>query len=117
MVFRDYKVRCKKCKIPYHPDNVSRIRTCVFCRTSNVEDRSERLKVLVDDIKTYSETQGLLPTKEIVETWIRLKFGVSDSTIYSYLKELEEMGLIAFVQKDNNIRIKLLNLVQQPVNS
>ena len=117
MVYRDYMVRCKRCNIPYIPDNVSRIRTCIFCRKSLEMHRSERLKTLVTDIQRYSSTQRCLPTSEIVKTWIKLKYDVEDSTVKSYLKELEDMKLIKFIEDECDERVKLLNLVQQPVNA
>jgi len=117
MVFRDYMVRCKKCNIPYIPDNVSRIRTCVFCRRSLVTQRSDRLNVLVSDIRRYSETQNGLPTKEILKTWIKLKFEVEDSTANSYIKELESSKIIGFIEEECIKKVKLLNLIKQPVNT
>jgi hypothetical protein len=117
MVFRDYMVRCKRCHIPYKPDNVSRIRTCIFCRKSHVDRRNDRLNILINDIKTYTTTQNALPTNEIVKTWIKLKFQVEDSTVNSYLKELEELGIIAFIEDECIKRVKLLNLAQQSINS
>ena len=117
MVFREYMVRCKKCHIPYKPDNVSRIRTCVFCRKSNIDKRIDRLNVLVNDINKYTITQNALPTNEVVKTWIKLKFQVEDSTVNSYLKELEEMKYIAFIEEECIKRVKLLNLSQQAINS
>ena len=116
MVFRDYKVRCKRCGIPYIPDNVSRIRTCIFCRKSQVQKRDDRLRVLMNDIKKFTETQKAMPTSEIVMTWIKLKFDVEESTVKSYLKELEDIGAITFVEEDCT-RVKLLNSIQQTINT
>lgn len=117
MVFRDYLVRCKRCRIPYKPDNVSRIRTCVFCRKTDEASRDERLKILVNDIKRFTETQNRMPTNKIVKTWIKLKFGVEDSTVNSYLKELEDLKMITFIEDECITKVKLLNLVQQSINS
>ena len=116
MVFRDYMVRCKRCNIPYKPDNVSRIRTCIFCRKVLIDSRSERLKTLVNDIRKYTATQNCMPTKDIVKTWIRFRFDVEDSTSNSYLKELEESKEISFIDDDCLKRIKLCNPGQQAVN-
>ena len=117
MVFRDYMVRCKRCRVPYKPDNVSRIRTCVFCRKSSIDKRNDRLNVLVNDIKRYTDTQNCLPSSEIVKKWIKLKYEVEDATVNSYLKELEAMKVITFIEDECIKKIKLLNLIQQPVNS
>ena len=88
--------------IPYKPVNVSRIRTCIFCRKSNIPHRRDRLKTLITDIKTYSETQNCLPTSEIVKSWIKLKFSVEESTVKSYLKELEDTNLRLNGEKISN---------------
>ncbi len=117
MVYRDYLVRCKRCHIPYKPDNVSRIRTCVFCRKSLISGRTDRLNQLVSDIGRYTNTQNSLPTKDIVKTWIKLKFEVEDKTTNSYLRELEEAKLITFIEDECIKKVKLLNLIQQPINS
>ncbi|MBN1924068.1 MAG: hypothetical protein JW791_04910 [Nanoarchaeota archaeon] len=108
MVFRDYMVRCKRCNIPYKPDNVSRIRTCVFCRRSLLTSRSDRLNCLISNIKRYSETQNCLPSKEILKTWIKYKFEVEDSTINSYIKELEDSKMITFIDDECIKRVKLI---------
>ncbi len=118
MVFRDYLVRCKRCKIPYKPVNMSRIRTCVFCRRKpDITSKEERLNVLVEDIKRFIETEDRLPTKDIVKTWIKLKFEVGESTARSYLNELEARGEIGFINESDMEKIKLLNPVNQPVNA
>lgn len=117
MIKRNYKVRCKRCGIPYNPVNVSRIRTCIFCRKSPITARSERLDILTNHIQRFYETQHSFPTSAIVRKWIGLKFDVRDSTIDSYFKELEKHNLIEFV-KDNYVeQIKLLNIVKQPINA
>ena len=117
MVFRDYMVRCKRCNIPYIPDNVSRIRTCVFCRKSFVEDRDERLKILAKDINRFTKTQKRMPSTDIVRTWAKLKFGVCDSTINSYLKEMENKENIVLIEENCKEKIKLLNINQPILNS
>lgn len=117
MIKRDYMIRCKRCNIPYKPENVSRIRTCIYCRRSEISERSERLKMLITDIKNYYYSHNIYPTSEIVRKWISLKFEVSDGTIDSYFKELEKLNVIKVVNGDYIDRVKLLNVAQQPINT
>ncbi|VVB74172.1 Uncharacterised protein [Candidatus Tiddalikarchaeum anstoanum] len=94
MIKRDYMIRCKRCNIPYKPENVSRIRTCIYCRKSEVSSRTDRLKILVNDIKNYYASHHIYPSTDIVKTWINLKFEVSDSTADSYFKELAKITVV-----------------------
>jgi len=104
-------VRCKRCKLPYVPSNVSRIRTCVFCRKMLITDRKERVLNIVNDIKRYSETQGFAPTQDVVKTWIKFKFSIGENTCNSYLKELKNFESITFFEDEQEIRIGFINLV------
>lgn len=117
MIKRDYMIRCKRCNIPYKPENVSRIRTCIYCRKSEISNRTDRLKILVGDIKNYYCSHNSYPTSEIVRKWISLKFEVSDSTIDSYFRELERLNCIKLVSDNYLEHVKLLNVAQQPVHS
>ena len=116
MVFRDYMVRCKRCKIPYIPDNVSRIRTCIFCRKSIELDKKKRMEMLIDNIKKYSETQLRDPTEEIVKTWIKFKFNLTEKEIIKYLNNIKKLKFINFVKKENNTFV-VLNQLVKPINS
>ncbi|MDD4352965.1 MAG: hypothetical protein PHN56_00755 [Candidatus Nanoarchaeia archaeon] len=109
MVFRDYLVRCKRCKIPYIPKNVSRIKTCIFCRRCVSEDKTERLNIVKADIQKYYETQGIMPTNEIVKIWIKLKFDLSDKKTDEYYKFLEKQNVITISKKEKIAPISALN--------
>lgn len=109
MVFRDYLVRCKRCKIPYIPKNVSRIKTCIFCRRNPEEDKNERLKIINGDIKIYSQTQGNEPTDEIIKLWIKLKFDLSDKKTDEYFKFFQSQNAQVITKKEKTQRIAAIN--------
>lgn len=92
MVFRDYLVRCKRCKVPYIPKNVSRIKTCIFCRRNPAEGKTERLSIILNDIETYIETQKALPTEAIIKMWIKLRFDLSDKMVTEYYNSLKKLN-------------------------
>jgi hypothetical protein len=104
MVFRDYLVRCKRCKIPYIPKNVSRIKTCIFCRRNPAENKIERANIVKSDIQKYYETQGILPTANIIKTWIKLKFDLSDKKADDFFKFFEKQN-VASVSKKEKVAI------------
>lgn len=99
MVFRDYLVRCKRCKIPYIPKNVSRIKTCIFCRRNPAESKEERIGIIKEDIQKYYETQGLMPTDLIVKTWMRLKFDLAEKKAEELLKYLQKQNVVSVEKK------------------
>jgi hypothetical protein len=109
MVFRDYLVRCKRCKIPYIPKNVSRIKTCVFCRRNPAEDKIERINIIKDDIKKYYETQGNMPTDTIIKLWIKLKYDLSDKQRDEYFKFLEKQNTITVSKKEKIVPVSAIN--------
>jgi hypothetical protein len=109
MVFRDYLVRCKRCKIPYIPKNVSRIKTCIFCRRNPAEDKNERLNIIKSDIQKYYETQGIMPTNEIIKVWIRLKFDLSVKKTEEYYKFLGKQNIISISKKEKVAIISAAN--------
>ena len=109
MVFRDYLVRCKRCKIPYIPKNVSRIKTCIFCRRNPAEGKTERINLVKEDIQKYYETQGLMPTPEIIKLWIKLKFDLCDKKTEEYYRFLEKQSTIIFSKKEKVATISALN--------
>ncbi|MFA5303371.1 MAG: hypothetical protein WC393_02435 [Candidatus Nanoarchaeia archaeon] len=109
MVFRDYLVRCKRCKIPYIPKNVSRIKTCIFCRRNPAENKIERINIVKADIQKYYETQGMMPTSEIIKLWIKLKYDLSDKKTEEYFKFLEKQSTITVSKKEKVANISALN--------
>jgi hypothetical protein len=99
MVFRDYLVRCKRCKIPYIPKNVSRIKTCIFCRRNPAESKEERIRIIKADIQKYYETQRLMPTDLIVKTWMRLKFDLAEKKAEELFKYLQKQSVVSIDKK------------------
>ena len=109
MVFRDYLVRCKRCKVPYIPKNVSRIKTCIFCRRNPAENKSERCGIVKSDIQKYYETQGFMPTPEIVKLWIKLKFDLSDKKTDEFYRFLERQSTITISKKEKIASVSAIN--------
>jgi len=54
-----------------------------------------------------------MPSTDIVRTWAKLKFGICDSTINSYFKEMEEKENIVLMEE----KIKILGINQPILNS
>ncbi len=110
MVNDDYLVRCKRCGFPYSPENMSRVRTCVFCRkATDVHSRKKKIRMILKNIKKYFNSAKHFPIKENVLKWASLKFDVSDETGLSYLKELIEKNKVEIYDDGFYERVRLLD--------
>ena len=110
MVKRDYLVRCRRCRHPYNPEDISRVRTCVFCRKSmDAHTREKKLQIMVKIIKRYFNSSKNFPNKDLVFKWATLKFDVRSSTVNSYFNEMINNKLIEIYDDGFNERVRILD--------
>ena len=110
MVRRDYSVRCRRCGHPYKPEDISRVRTCIFCRKiSEVRSRDKKLDMLVADIRRYFNSSKNFPVKDLVLKWLILKFDVNNETVNSYINELISKKVVEVYNDGFYDRVRVLD--------
>ena len=102
-----YQIRCRRCGYAYYPQNIDN-RICTFCRKNlDVHSRKERLEIMINSIRDYSNSRKIFPIKDTVIKWIISKFEVNKNTVNSYMKELLDKQIIKIYTDGPYERVKL----------
>jgi len=65
-----------------------------------IEGKSERLNLLKSDVGVYFVTQGMMPTDNIIKSWIKLKFELSDKRVNEYFSYLKKTNVLTVSKKE-----------------